>query len=203
MTHWSHSGIAFTEGHDATEILWGYPPADKIDEGVQRLIARLYAELRRYPEVAEIDEHIYGPTTAPEIIEAIADAAKIFREDVGRDPTPAEAQAGLLMADTETALFTYLEHDIQVGDRVMWAECDDNGESLHQTLDGRDDMIVPAYGTVIAQPEGWHGDNTIPRDDGRTVILGRKWLIKVPGPRQAELLAASRSSRTTRTCSQT
>ena len=69
MTHWSHSGIAFTEGHDDAEILWGYPPAEKIDEGVQRLIARLYAELRRYPEVAEIDEHIYGPTTAPEIIE--------------------------------------------------------------------------------------------------------------------------------------
>ena len=63
----------------------------------------------------------------------------------------------------------------------MWAECDDNGELLHQTLDGRDDMIVPAHGTVTAQPEGWNGDNTITRDDGRTVIIGRKWLIKVPG----------------------
>ncbi len=180
MTHWSHGGIAFTEGHDDAEILWGYPPADKIDEGIQRLIARLYAELRRYPEVAEIDEHIYGPTTAPEIIEAIADAAKVFREDVGRDPTPAEAQAGLLMADTETALFSYMEHDIRVGDRVMWAERDDNREFLHQTLDGRDDMIVPAYGTVAAQPEGWNGDNTITRDDGRVISMGRKWLIKLP-----------------------
>ncbi len=181
MIHWGHSGIAFTEAHDDAEIIWGDPPAEKIDEGVQRLIARLYAELRRYPEVAEIDEHIYGPTTAPEIIEAIADAAKIFREDVGRDPTSAKAQAGLLMADTETALFTYLEHDIQIGDRVVWAEHDDNGEFLHQTLDGCDDMVVPAYGTVTAQPEGWHCDNTITRDDGRTVIIGRKWLIKVPG----------------------
>jgi hypothetical protein len=90
-------------------------------------------------------------------------------------------QAGLLMADTETALFVYLELEIQVGDRVMWAEHDDNGEFMHQTLDGRDDMIVPAYGTVTAQPEGWNGDNTITRDDGRTVIIGRKWLIKVPG----------------------
>ncbi len=45
----------------------------------------------------------------------------------------------------------------------------------------RDDMIVPAYGIVTAQPEGWHGDNIITRDDGRQVILGRKWLIKVPG----------------------
>ena len=181
MTHWSHSGIAFTEGHDDAEILWGYPPADKIDEGIQRLIARLYAELRRYPIVAEIDAQIYGPTTAPEIVEDIAKAARVFREDVGRDPTPAEVQAGLLLADTDAALFTYLELDIQVEDRVMWAERDDNGEFLHQTLDGRDDMIVPAYGTVTAQPEGWHGDNTITRDDGRTVIIGRKWLIKAPG----------------------
>ncbi len=116
MTHWSHSGIAFTEGHDDAEILWGDPPADKIDEGIQRLIARLYAELRRYPTVAEIDEHTYGPTPAPEIVEGIAKAAKVFREALGRDPTLAEVQAGLLLADTQAALFTYLEHDIQVGD---------------------------------------------------------------------------------------
>ncbi|MDR3657767.1 MAG: hypothetical protein P4L48_19545 [Mycobacterium sp.] len=180
MTHWSHSGIAFTEGHDDTEILWGYPPADKIDEGILRLIARLYAELRRYPTVAEIDEQTYGPTTAPEIIEGIANAGRVFREDVGRDPTPAEVQAGLLLADTETALFTYMEHDIQVGDRVMWAERDDNGEFLRQTRDGTDDTLVFAYGTVTAQPDGWHGDNTITHDDGRTVVIGRKWLIKVP-----------------------
>ena len=37
MTHWSHSGIAFTEGHDDPEILWGYPPADKIDEGTETM----------------------------------------------------------------------------------------------------------------------------------------------------------------------
>lgn len=152
-----------------------------IEEAIQRLVARLYGELRRYPTVAEIDERTYGPTTAPEILKGIAKAARIFREDVGRDPTPAEVQAGLLTADTEAALFTYLELDIQIGDRVMWAERDDNGELLHQTLDGRDEMLVPAYGTVTAQPEGWHGDNTTTRDDGRTVIIGRKWLIKMPG----------------------
>jgi hypothetical protein len=181
MTHWSRSGIAFTEGHDDAEILWGDPPAAMIEEGIQRLIARLYGELRRYPSVAEIDEHTYGPTTAPEIVEGIANAARVFREDVGRDATPAEVQAGLLLADTEAALFDYMEYDIQVGDRVMWAERDDNGELLHQTLDGRDDALVFAYGTVTAQPHGWHGDNTVTRDDGRTVIVGRKWLIKVPG----------------------
>lgn len=181
MTHWSRSGILFTEAHDNAEIMWGNPPAEKIDEGVQRLIARLYTALRRYPDVAEIDEHIYGPTTAPEIVEGIGKAAKVFRNDIGRDPTPAEVQAGLLMADTETALFSYMEHDIGVGDRVVWAEHDGNGEFLRQIRDGRDDALVYAYGTVTAQPEGWHGDNTVQRDDGRIVTIGRKWLIKVPG----------------------
>lgn len=158
----------------------GEPPAAMIEEGIQRLIARLYAELRCHPTAAEIDEHVYGPSPAPEIIEGMAKAARVFREDVGRDPTPSELQAGLLIADTQAALLTYLELEIQVGDRVMWAECDDNGELLHQTLDGRDDMIVPAYGTVTAQPRGWHRDNVITCDDGRTVSIGRKWLIECP-----------------------
>jgi hypothetical protein len=109
MTHWSRSGISFAEGHTAngTELLWGDHPAAMIEEGVQRLIARLYAELRRYPTVAEIDEQIYGATAAPQIVEGMANAARVFREDVGRDPTPAEMQAGLLFADTQVALFTY------------------------------------------------------------------------------------------------
>ena len=46
-------------------------------------------------------------------------------------------------------------------------------------------MIVPAYGTVTAQPEGWHGDNAITRDDSHTAVIGRKWLFKVPEGRQA------------------
>ena len=113
--------------------------------------------------------------------EGMAKAARVFREDVGRDPTSAELQAGLLLADTQAALFNYLELEIQVGDRVMWAERDHKGEFLHRTRDGRDDALVFAYGTVTAQPEGWHADNTVNRDDGRTVIIGRKWLIKAPG----------------------
>jgi hypothetical protein len=162
---------------NGTELLWGDRPAAMIEENLQRLIARLYGELHRHPTVAEIEEHIYGATMAREIVEGMANAAKVFREDTGRDPTCAELQAGLLLADTQRALLTYLELEIQVGDRVMWAECDANGERVHQTLDGRD-MIVPAYGTVTAQPEGWHGDNTITREDGGTVIIGRKWLIR-------------------------
>jgi hypothetical protein len=116
---------------NGTELLWGDPPAAMIGEGIQRLFARLYSELRRHPTVAEIDEQTYGPTPAPEIVEGMANAARVFREDIGRDPTPAELQAGLLLADTQAALFTYLELEIQVGDRVMWAERDANGELLH------------------------------------------------------------------------
>ena len=182
MTHWSHGGTNFIEGHNVigAELLWGEPPAAMIEEGIQRLIARLYTELRRHPTVAEIDERVYCPRPAPEIVEAMAKAARVFREDVGRDPTRAELQAGLVLADTQGALFTYLELEIQVGDRVIWAERDDHGELLRQPVDGRDE-IVPVYGVVTAQPEGWHRDNTILRDDGHTVTIGRKWLIKVSG----------------------
>ena len=165
---------------DGTAMLWGYPAAVMIEAGIQLLIARLHTESGHYPSSAEIREHIYGRTAAPEITDAIIYAAKVFRQDVGRYPTPTEVLAGLLLVDTEAALLSYVANDIRVGDRVMWAERDDNGQFLHQTLDGRDDMIVPAYGTVVAQPDGWDGDNTVTRDDGRTVIIGRKWLIKVP-----------------------
>jgi hypothetical protein len=182
MTYASDRGnnVAGDRAARDTELVWGEPPAAMINEAIQRLIVRLYGELHHHPTVAEIDAQVYGATHAPEIVEGIANAARVFREDIGRDPTPAELQAGLLLADTQAALFTYLELEIQVGDRVMWAERDANGELLHQRLDGRDDMIVPVYGTITAQPEGWHADNTITRDDGRTVTIGRKWLIKVP-----------------------
>ena len=62
---------------------------------------------------------------------------------------------------------------------MVWAEHDANGKFLHQTRDGTDDALVFAYGIITAQPEGWHGDSTITRDDGRTAIIGRKWLINV------------------------
>lgn len=178
-----HRHTNFAEDANAydSELLWGESPAAVMEEAIQRLIARLYDELRCHPTAAEIDEQIYCPSPAPEIVEGIINAAKVFRDDIGRDPTLVELQAGLLLADPQEALFTYLELEIQVGDRVMWAERDDNGELLHQTLDGRDDMIVPAYGTVAAQPEGWHGDIIITCDDGLVITIGRKWLIKVQG----------------------
>jgi hypothetical protein len=167
----------FDEGD---EMLWGYPGATMIEAGVQCLIARLDTEWRRNPTVAEIHEHIYGGTPAPEMTEAIIHAANVFRQDVGRYPTPAEVLAGLLLVDTEIALLTHVANDIRVGDRVMWAEHDDNGEFLRPTREGSDDTLVVAYGTVTAQPEGWNGSNIITRDDGRTTVIGREWLIKVP-----------------------
>jgi hypothetical protein len=89
MTHLRQSGTNFAEGHSAngTKLLWGEPPAAMIEEGIQRLIGRLYSELRRHPTVAEIDEQVYGLTAPPEIVEGIAKAARVFREDLGRYPT--------------------------------------------------------------------------------------------------------------------
>ena len=165
---------------DSEPILWGYPAAAMIDAGVQQLIARLDTELRRYPTVDEVHEHIYGRTPAPEMTEGIIYAANVFRQDVGRYPTPAEVLTGLLLVDTELALFTYIANDIRVGDRVMWPKHDDKGELLHQARNGSDDTLVFAYGTVTAQADGWNGSNIITRDDGRTAVIGREWLIKMP-----------------------
>ena len=186
MMHWSGSGISVAQRDhdDSTAMLWGYPAATMIEAGIQRLIARLDTALRRYPTVAEIDEHIYGRTPAPEITEGIIYAAQVFRQDVGRYPTPAEVLAGLLLIDVEIALLTFIANEIRVGDRVMWAE-HDNGEFLHPTREDNDDLLVFAYGTVTAQPDGWNGKNSITRDDGRTVRLGREWLVKVPEGEEA------------------
>ena len=62
----------------------------------------------------------------------------------------------------------------------MWAERDDNGEFPCATRADDDDLLVFAYGTVTAQPDGWNGKNTITRDDGRTLTIGREWLVRVP-----------------------
>lgn len=182
MTHWSGSGIGVAERDhdDSTATLWGYPAATMIEAGVQRLVARLDTEWRRYPTVAEIDEHIYGGAPAPEITEGIVYAAEVFRQDVGRYPTPAEVLAGLLLVDTEIALLTFIANEIRVGDQVMWAEHDDNGDFLRSTREGSDDALMFAYGTVTAQPDGGNGNNIITRDDGRTAVIGREWLIKMP-----------------------
>ena len=178
-----NGAISFAERDhdDGNVVLWGYPAATMIDAGVQRLIARLDAELGTYPSPAEIEEHLYGTTAAPEITGALIYAARVFRHDVGRYPTPAEVLAGLLLVDTEMALLIYIANDIRVGYRVMWPEHDDNGVLVRRTRDDSDDPLVFSYGTVTAQPEGWNGHNTITCDDDRTVSIDREWLMKVPG----------------------
>ena len=72
------------------KILWGdHPRRTRSTEDIQRLIARLYAELRRYPTVAEIGEHILRPHhRAGDRRAPSANAARVFREDVGRGPIP-------------------------------------------------------------------------------------------------------------------
>ena len=173
------AGPRFGEGGDGM-LFWGPPAAAMIETGLQRLIARLDAELGTYPSAAEIHDHIYGPNPAPELTDAIIYAANVFRLDVGRYPSPAEVATGLQFIDTETALLTYIANDIRVGDRVMWAEHDENGECVRQFREGSDDTLVFVYGTVTGQPEGWSGNNRILRDDGRPVSIGREWLVKVP-----------------------
>jgi hypothetical protein len=54
--------------------------------------------------VAEIDEHIYSRTIAPEITEDIIFAANVFRQDVGRYPTPAEMLADCSSPTSGSAL---------------------------------------------------------------------------------------------------
>lgn len=165
---------------DSEHILWTHPADAMIDAGVQRLIARLDSESGTYPTPQEIDINLYGATPPPEIIDAVAYAVRVFRRDLGRYPTPLEVMAALLEIDTECALFTYIANDILVGDRVMWPLHDDSGKLLRLTRDGSDDTLVFDYGTVTAQPEGWNGPNTIASDDGRTLVIGREWLVKVP-----------------------
>lgn len=179
MANWTDCGIPFSEAEDEAAAQWGPPPAEVIAEGKQRLIARLYRELDRHPSATQVDEETFGPETAPEMIEAIAGAAEVFRRDLGRNPTEHEVLGGLLLDDTDDALLIYLEREIQVGDRVIWPERDAEGNYLHHTIDGRE-LVVSGFGTVTAQPDGWHGDNVIASDDGRTVVLGRKWLRKQP-----------------------
>lgn len=163
---------------DHAPILWSYPAAAMIDAGVQRLIARLDADSGTYPTPQEVGESIYGATTAPEIIDGIILAAEVFLRDVGRYPTPTEVMAALLDIDTAVALLNYIASDIRVGDRVMWPLHDDNGKLLHQTRAGSDDTLVWVHGTVRAQPEGWNGPNIIETEDGRSLAIGREWLVK-------------------------
>ena len=128
-------------------------------------------------EVRELNDAVVDENT-PEIIDGIILAAEVFLRDVGRYPTPIEVMGALLDIDTAVALLNYIASDIRVGDRVMWPLHDDNGKLLHQTRSGSDDTLVWVHGTVRAQPEGWNGPNIIETEDGRSLAIGREWLVK-------------------------
>jgi len=176
MAHWTSCGIPFSEGAADTTPRWPLAAAALIADGKQRVIDRLLDKLNYLPSAATIDENIFGASTTPEIIEAIAAAAEVFRSEVGRYPTHDDVMSALQADDTQTALHIYLEREIQVGDSVIWPKFDENGEFLlTKDEDGRE-VVQTFSGTVIAQPNGWHGDQTIARDDGGTIVIGRSWI---------------------------
>lgn len=102
---------------DGSEMLWGDAPADAIDGGISKLIGRLRADLGRFPTVDEVNAI---KATAPEMIEAIAAARKVFTEDIEREPTDGEIAAGLAFCDTEISLDYEQRKNIVVGDTIRW-----------------------------------------------------------------------------------
>ena len=101
---------------DGTAMRWGDGPSDELCAGMAALIERLRRELGRYPSIAEIDAQ---KTTAWEMRRALRDAAKAFRDDLGRPPTPGEIQAGLDFAAAAFALDSVVSDDISAGDTVL------------------------------------------------------------------------------------
>lgn len=109
---------------DGGEMLWGDAPADCIDNGLDKLINRLTAELGRYPSIAEVDA---VKATAPEMLEAVEHASIVFQQDIERPVTDGEIAAGLAFSDTEISLDCFIRRDIHVGDTVRWAVMRSNG----------------------------------------------------------------------------
>ena len=128
MGYWNTSatGESFASGTnpDGSEMLWGDSPADAIDSGIDRLIARLNIELGRPPTVAEIDA---VKAAAPEMVAAIAEAIVVFCDDLGRQPTDGEIKAGLAFCDTATSLDSAMRRTISIGDTIRWAVMVDRG----------------------------------------------------------------------------
>ena len=129
---------------DGSEMLWGDAPADRLDDGIEKLILRLQADLGRSPTVGEVDAE---KATAPEMIEAIAKARKVFAEDIEREATDGEIAAGLAFSDTGISLESVMRRDIVVGDTIRWAvmrdcgfftEIDNTAEAVVESIEERD-----------------------------------------------------------------
>jgi hypothetical protein len=77
-------------------MVFGDAPAGALAEGLNSLIERLAADLGRIPTVEEVDAL---KSSAPEVLAAIEEARKVFRCDMGRDPSAEEIAAGLAFVD--------------------------------------------------------------------------------------------------------
>jgi hypothetical protein len=91
---------------DGSEMVWGDSPADALSAGMSQLIQRMQRDMGRSPTVNEIDA---VKTTAPEMVEAITEAAEMFTADIGRPPTSGEIDAGLAFADSKVALESHAD----------------------------------------------------------------------------------------------
>lgn len=130
---------------DGTEMLWGDAPADKLDAGLDELIRRLRVDLGRFPTVDEIEA---VKATAPEMVEAIAKARKVFAADIEREATDGEVAAGLAFSDTRISLDSVMRADIVAGDVIRWAvmrpaqdgpwdEIDHTAEAIVESIEER------------------------------------------------------------------
>jgi hypothetical protein len=122
---------------DGTEMIFGDGPADALAAGLHALIGRLRADLGRFPTLAEVDQI---KASAPEMVAAIAEAAEVFCQDIGRNPSAAELAAGLAFIDTAITLDEIERAEIGVGDVVRFAlwrvTGSDGGREMDRFVDG-------------------------------------------------------------------
>lgn len=181
---------------DGSEMLWGDAPADRIDDGLHKLIIRLRDDLGRFPTVAEVDA---VKATAPEMTKAIADAILVFHDDIERQPTDGEITAGLAFADTEISLDSAMRADIRVGDKITWPVWRDAG--FGREIDHIAEGIVAQIGTREAEGMGGTYQQAcyeVVDRDGKAHTVDRHWATKVlPGDKSIDEINAERKAAST------
>ena len=108
MGYWRTTQAGESLQLDETGLIWGDQPADMIDDGMERLIARLYLEKHRLPTVGELDALKFGADKPAELVFAIKEASRVFTEDVDREPLAEEILAGLNFSTSEVALDAFV-----------------------------------------------------------------------------------------------
>lgn len=180
---------------DGSEMLWGDAPADRIDDGLHKLILRLRDELGRFPTVAEVDA---VKATAPEMTEAIAEAILVFHDDIERQPTDGEINAGLAFADTGISLDSAMRADIHVGDKITWPVRRDLtfGQEIDYIAEGTVARIGTrdAEGILGTYPQTYY--EVVDRD-GMAQTVDKPWATKVlPGDKSVDEINAERKATT-------